>query len=213
MSKNVNNDVSKDSPIAKGVRWLVYAAFPRVKRKGLYCDSNTIIHIELDFVTWNLSTYHLLPPGSVLGIPPRTQREPRGGTILLFFFPRGEEGSLVLETTTMDHGDILARFVRGRQGEKCFTWYPGRRVKMIKKNCKKWDTFVCYFCQWKGNIILWSDNKRLKKVVMLFLTTSQRCVVRVRTFLKGRPFCHWFYALYLVETQIMQETNSTKALI
>ena len=89
MSKNVNNDVSKDSPIAKGVRRLMYAAFPRVKRKGLYCDSNIIIHIELDFVTWNLSTYHLLPPGSVLGIPPRTQREPRGGTILLFFSPWG----------------------------------------------------------------------------------------------------------------------------
>ena len=48
---------------------------------------------------------------------------------------------------------------------------------------------------------------------MLFLTTSQRCVVRVHTFLKGRAFCHCFYALYLMETQIMQETNSTKALI
>ena len=109
--------------------------FKELRESGLYCESNTIIHIELDFVTWNLCTYHLLPPGSVPGIPPRTYQEPRGGTILLFFFPVGK-GSLVLETTSMDHGDILARFARGRQGEKCFTWYPGRRVKMIKKIAK-----------------------------------------------------------------------------
>ena len=38
------------------------------------------------------------------------------------FFPDGEESCLVLETTSLDHGDIPIRFVRGRQGEKCFTW-------------------------------------------------------------------------------------------
>ena len=64
--------------------------FQELRESGLYCDSNTIIHIEFDFVTWNLCTYHLLPLGSFPGIPPRTQREPRGGTILLFFFSRGE---------------------------------------------------------------------------------------------------------------------------
>ena len=71
-------------------------------------------------------------PGSVLGgIPSGTQ----GWYNFVIFFPVGK-GSLVLETTSMDHGGILARFVRGRQGEKCFTWYPGRRVKMIKKIAK-----------------------------------------------------------------------------
>jgi len=75
------------------------------------------------------------------------------------------------------------------QGEKtqCFTWYRyhSRCSKMKKKACKKMDAFACYFCQWKVNIlyILWSDNKRLKKVVILFLTTSKRYyVVRVHTF-------------------------------
>ena len=82
---------------------------------------------------------------------PRDTAEDPTGTqgwynFVIFFFPVGK-GTLVLEKTSMDHGDILARFVRGRQGEKCFNWYPGRRVKIIKKNCKKWDTFVCYFCQ------------------------------------------------------------------
>ena len=91
--------------IAKGVRRLMYAAFPRVNRKGLY--------------------YPRGPNGN-----------PGVVQFCYFFFPRGEEGSLVLETTTMDQGDILARFVRGRQSEKCFTWYPGRRVKMIKKIAK-----------------------------------------------------------------------------
>ena len=37
---------------------------------------------------------------------------------------------------------------------------------------KKLDTFVCYFCPRKVNI-LWSNNNRLKEVVMLFLTTSK----------------------------------------
>ena len=113
--------------------------FQELRESGLYCDSNTIIHIELDFVTWNLCTYHLLPPDSVLGgIPSGTQ----GWYNFVIFFSRGEEGSLVLETTTMDHGGILARFVRGRQGKKCFTWYPGRRVKMIKKNLQKMG-YIC----------------------------------------------------------------------
>ena len=58
-----------------------------------------------------------------------------------------------------------------RQGEKC-TWCHGRCVKMSKKCTKEFDTFVCYFCQWRVNIILCSDNKWLKEVVMLFLTTG-----------------------------------------
>ena len=41
------------------------------------------------------------------------------------------------------------------------------------------------------NIILWSDNKRLKKVVMLFLASSKRYyVVGVHTSPKGRVICH-----------------------
>ena len=68
-----------------------------------------------------------------------------------------------------------------RQGEKCLTWYHGQCEKMSKKCAKKLDTFLCYFCQQKVNI-LWSDNKRLKKVVLLFLTTSKRYhIVGVRT--------------------------------
>ena len=35
------------------------------------------------------------------------------------------------------------------------------------------NAFACYFCQWKVNIIIWSDNKSLKKVVILFLTTNK----------------------------------------
>ena len=62
------------------------------------------------------------------------------------------------------------------QGEKCFTWYHGQCEKMSKKRAKKLDIFLCYFCQRKENI-LWSDNKRLKKVVLLFLTTSKRYYV------------------------------------
>ena len=68
-----------------------------------------------------------------------------------------------------------------RQGEKCFIWLDGRGVKMTKKRAKKLDTFVCYFCQRKLKLILWSDNKRLKKVVML-LTASKICYVGVHTF-------------------------------
>ena len=66
---------------------------------------------------------------------------------------------------------------RDRHGEKCFTWYHGRCMKTSNKRAKKLDTFVCYFCQWKVNAILWPDNTRLKKVVMLFLTTSKRYYV------------------------------------
>ena len=59
-----------------------------------------------------------------------------------------------------------------RQGEKCLTWYHGRCVKMSKRRAKKLDTFV-YFCQWK---VWWNGltMKGWKKVIMLFLTTSNR---------------------------------------
>ena len=48
---------------------------------------------------------------------------------------------------------------------------------MSKKRAKKLDTCLCYFCQRKVNIILWSDNELLKMVVLFFLTTSKRCYV------------------------------------
>ena len=67
------------------------------------------------------------------------------------------------------HGIFLRQC--DRQDEKC-TWCHGRCVKMSKKCTKEFDTFVCYFCQWRVNIILCSDNKWLKEVVMLFLTTG-----------------------------------------
>lgn len=57
-------------------------------------------------------------PRDTLKDPAGTQ----GWYNFVIFFPVGE-GSLVLETTSMDHGDILAGFVRGWQGEKCFTCY------------------------------------------------------------------------------------------
>ena len=62
-----------------------------------------------------------------------------------------------------------------RQGEKCLTWCKGRCVKMSKRREKKLDTFV-YFCQWK---VWWNGltMKGWKKVVMLFLTTSNRYYV------------------------------------
>ena len=96
-----------------------------------------MIRIQLFISSWILlhGTYALIICFPLVQSSEVSHQEPRGGTILLFFFPVGK-GSLVLETTSMDHGDILARFVRGRQGEKCFTWYPGRRVKMIKKIAK-----------------------------------------------------------------------------
>ena len=68
-----------------------------------------------------------------------------------------------------EHTDGICLRQCDRQSEKCFTWYLGRCEKMSKKHAKILDTFLCYFCQQKVNIILWSDNKRLKKVVLLFL--------------------------------------------
>ena len=76
-----------------------------------------------------------------------------------------------------------------RQGEKFFTWYHNWWVKMTKKRVKKLDTFVRYFYQWKANMILWSDNKRLNRVVLLFLTTCKRWyVVGVNTSPLGKGY-------------------------
>ena len=46
---------------------------------------------------------------------------------------------------------------------------------LVNYTCKSFIKLTpgCNFCQWKVNIILWSDNKRLKKI-MLFLTTWKR---------------------------------------
>ena len=82
------------------------------------------------------------------------------------FFPAGEGSCLGLEKTSLDLGICSRRC--DREGEKCLTWYHGRCEKMSKKRAKKIDTFLCYFCQRKVNIILWSDDERLKKVVMLW---------------------------------------------
>ena len=96
-----------------------------------------------------------------------------------FFFPRGG-GDLQFWNNFAGppghtHGICSRQW--DRQGEKCFIWFHGRCMKKSKKRAKKLDTFVCYFCQEKVKIILWSDNKRLKKVVILFLTTSKRYYV------------------------------------
>ena len=124
--------------IAKGVRRLMYAAFPRVKRKWTVLWFQYNYSYRVGFCYMKLMHLSFASPGSVLGgIPSGTQ----GWYNFVIFFPVGK-GSLVLETTSMDHGGILARFVRGRQGKKCFTWYPGRRVKMIKKNLQKMG-YIC----------------------------------------------------------------------
>ena len=96
-------------------------------------------------------TYHLLPHGSTLGTPRGKHRNP--GVMVVFwyfFFPDGGGSCLVLETTSLDHGDNYPQDLfkaMGQQGEKCFIWFDGRCVKLSKKCAKKLDTFVCYFCQ------------------------------------------------------------------
>ena len=44
------------------------------------------------------------------------------------FFPAGEGSCLVLETTSLDHGDILTGFVRGSGTGKVKSALPGTMV-------------------------------------------------------------------------------------
>ena len=110
------------------------------------------------------------PPGH----PQRTHGKPAGVVqFWYFFFPRGGGSCLVLETTSLDLGDIPTGFVLGGatrevKKEKCFTWYHGRCEKMSKNRAKKnWNNSL-FFCQRKVNVILWSENKSLKKVVSVY---------------------------------------------
>ena len=60
------------------------------------------------------------------------------------FFPAGEGSCLVLETTSLDHGDIPTGFVRGSETGKVNSDLPGTMVtvKMSKKSAKK----IGYIC-------------------------------------------------------------------
>ena len=60
-----------------------------------------------------------------------TPGEPRGtqGGMVQFgicFFPAGEGNCLVLDTSSLNHGDIPTGFVRVSVAGKCFVWYHGR---------------------------------------------------------------------------------------
>ena len=145
--------------------------YPNTKPK-----KETNAYLNLDVKWWfSLCTYHILPCGSTLGEPMGSPGEwSRFG---ISFFPAGEGSWLVSETTFMDHGDIPTGFVWGSATDKRKNASPGsvldvRKRASWKSEQKKMRTFLCYFCQRKVNIILQSINKRLKKVVLLFLTTS-----------------------------------------
>ena len=111
------------------------------------------------------------------------------------FFPAEEGSCLVLETISLDHLDIPTGFVWGSATGKVKNALPGTMVdvrKWAKSEQKKPGyllCFICYFCQRKVNIILKSDSKRLKKVVMLSLTTCKRYyVVGAHTSLLGNGY-------------------------
>ena len=60
-----------------------------------------------------------------------TPEEPRGtqGGMVQFgisFFLAGEGSCLVLDTSSLDHGDIPTGFVRGGLAGNCFIWYQGQ---------------------------------------------------------------------------------------
>ena len=151
--------------------------------------------------------FRLVDPWDTLGEPRGTQ-----GWMVQFgtyFFLAWEGSCLILDTTPLDHRDISrgyidipTGFVRGSVTGKCFTWYHGRCVKMSKKHAKNLDTSV--FCQWKVNIIPWSDEKRLKKFAVLFLTTDKRYhIIGVRTFpierllvIKFMPFTQGLWTVF-----------------
>ena len=91
--------------------------------------------------------------GSTPGTPPGNPRAPKGvGTVLVFPFSR-EEGELfsfendIAGLRGHTHG-ICSRQC-DRQGEKCFTCYHGRCVKMSKKCAKYWTNFFVIFANEK----------------------------------------------------------------
>ena len=63
------------------------------------------------------------------------------------FFLAGDRSCLVLDMTSLDHGNIPMGFVRGSVTGKCFTWHYGRCEKISKKRAKNLDTPTCYYCQ------------------------------------------------------------------
>ena len=71
-----------------------------------------------------------LPPG----YPPGNLREARrnGLVLVLLFFPAGEGSCLVLETTSVDHGDIPTGFVRDSATGKVRNALPGAMVDVRK---------------------------------------------------------------------------------
>ena len=127
-------------------------------------------------VTRQTNVYNALiicfPVGRPPGHPRGTHEHPGGMVQVWYFFFSRVEGDLFSFENDIagprGHTHGICPRQCDRQGEKCFTC-----AQMCKKCPKKLDTFLCYFCQWKVNIILRSGNKRLKKVVMLFLTTTK----------------------------------------
>jgi len=119
----------------------------------------------------DLCTYHLLPHGSTPETPLGNPQEPReNGTVLVFLFSPWGRSCLILKNDyawSRGHTPGICSRQSDRQDWQCFIWFETEQ-----KACKEIG-YICYFCQWKVKIILWSDNKRLKKVVMLFLTTSK----------------------------------------
>ena len=77
-----------------------------------------------------LCTYHLLPRGWTPETSPGNPWEPRVEwySFGVSFFPAGEGSCLVLETTSLDHGDIPTGFVRGSATGKVNSDLPGTMV-------------------------------------------------------------------------------------
>ena len=66
--------------------------------------------------------------------------EPEGMVQFWWFFAAGEGSCLVLETTSLDHGDVLRGYIRGTGRSEVERW-------SMCENAKTLDAFVCYFCQ------------------------------------------------------------------
>ena len=132
-----------------------------------------------------LCTYHLLPNGSTPGewyIFGTSFFPSRGGELFIFGNFAGHWGHT--------HGiwsNVGQRFIArdliwnllqvcdpGREQARWNVLYlvPWLMCENEQKAFKKLDTLFFNFCQWKVSIMLWSGNKWLKKIVLLFLTTS-----------------------------------------
>ena len=141
------------------------------------------------------------PPGT-LGEHTGTQGE--SNSVGISFFPTGEGSCLFLETTSLDHGDKYPQdlFEVVQQASAL----PGTKINWSmceneqKAGKKKWiPLFVIFANEIK---ILWFNKKRLKKVVMSFLTTSKRYHVVGDSILSPRerlfviyfvPFCQGLF--------------------